>query len=71
MPMDPDELLKQASGLPRDELLKLADRLLAQAHRAGATTSCAITDLKGLGKELWQGVDPDEYVANERDSWEH
>jgi len=24
----------------------------------------------GLGKEIWDGIDPDEYVAKERDSWD-
>lgn len=28
-----------------------------------------ITELKGLGKELWEGIDAQEYVNNERDSW--
>lgn len=25
--------------------------------------------MSGLGKDLWQGVDVDEYVKKERDSW--
>jgi len=32
--------------------------------------ACSITALKGLGNELWQGVDPDDYVAKERESWD-
>jgi len=30
----------------------------------------SILELEGLGKEIWKGVDPDEYVAKERDSWD-
>ncbi len=26
--------------------------------------------LRGLGKEIWQGVDPDEYVRELREGWE-
>jgi hypothetical protein len=26
--------------------------------------------LKGLGKEIWEGVDPDEYVRELREGWE-
>ena len=26
--------------------------------------------LEGLGAEIWKGIDPDEYVAKERDSWD-
>jgi hypothetical protein len=30
----------------------------------------SILELKGLGKELWQGIDVDEYIRKERESWE-
>jgi len=30
----------------------------------------SILELCGLGKELWEGIDPVEYVRAERDSWE-
>jgi hypothetical protein len=30
----------------------------------------SILELRGLGKELWAGVDPVEYVRAERDSWD-
>lgn len=26
--------------------------------------------LRGLGKEVWQGIDPTDYVNKERDAWE-
>jgi prevent-host-death family protein len=25
---------------------------------------------KGLGKEIWKGIDPDQYVRKERSQWE-
>lgn len=28
-----------------------------------------LTELAGLGAELWQGINPDEYVRNLRDDW--
>ena len=28
-----------------------------------------ITELRGLGKEIWRGVDAQEYVDAERESW--
>jgi len=30
----------------------------------------SLLELRGLGKEIWEGVDPVEYVKQERDSWE-
>ena len=29
-----------------------------------------IYDIKGVGKEIWNGIDAQEYVNNERLSWE-
>jgi uncharacterized protein involved in exopolysaccharide biosynthesis len=29
----------------------------------------SILELEGLGKELWQGMDAQQYVDQERDSW--
>jgi hypothetical protein len=26
-------------------------------------------ELEGLGKEIWQGIDAQDYVNQERDSW--
>ena len=29
----------------------------------------SILELRGLGKELWRSIDPNEHVRAERDSW--
>ena len=29
----------------------------------------SIMELEGLSKEIWQGVDAEEYIDRERDSW--
>jgi plasmid stability protein len=41
--------------------------ILTEATDEPATLS--IRGLKGLGKEIWEGIDPAEYVAEERRSW--
>jgi len=28
-----------------------------------------LTDLAGLGAEMWKGIDPDEYVKKLREEW--
>ena len=30
----------------------------------------SLLELRGLGREIWEGVVPAEYVKQERDSWE-
>ncbi len=29
----------------------------------------SLRNLKGLGKEIWQTIDADEYIKKERESW--
>ena len=29
-----------------------------------------ILAMRGMGKELWRGEDPDEYVRRQREDWE-
>lgn len=64
-----NDILKRANELSAAELLKLSEELSQQAGRKNGGAAPTIMDLDGLGKEIWQGVDPDEYVARERDSW--
>ena len=30
----------------------------------------SIMELRGLGKELWKGIDPAAYIREERESWD-
>jgi plasmid stability protein len=43
-------------------------QILAQATEEPASLS--ILALKGLGKEVWRGVDPAAHVAEERRTWD-
>ena len=66
-----DEILRRAKDqLSPDEQERLVEELSQHAGRKNGGTRHRITDLKGLGKEIWEGVDADDYVANERDSWD-
>ena len=66
------EIVEQAKTLnvqERKQLVKsLVDTLdvpdvVPRQHR--------ITELRGLGKEIWEGVDAQEYVNQLRDEWNH
>ena len=41
------------------------------AERATEAPKRSLLELRGLGKEIWEGVDPDAYVRNLRDEWSH
>jgi hypothetical protein len=63
-----DDILERARReLNVQEKLKLVNELCQQA--GAATGQHSILELEGLGKQHWEGVDPDDYVRRERDSW--
>ena len=71
MSTDPyDEILKRAGELSPEQQQRLVDELAQRAGRKNGSQTHSIMELKGLGKQIWQGIDADEYVAKERDSWD-
>ncbi len=68
-----DQLLAQASRLPPTDQLRLLEELasLVRQHMMYMTPEPPSgTALRGLGKDLWQGIDAQEYVDRERASWD-
>lgn len=65
-----EQLLVQASRLDRADQRRLLDALiqLLQEERSGRET-VSITALRGLGRDVWNGVDAQEYVDRERQAW--
>jgi hypothetical protein len=61
-----EELIEAAKKLASDDRERLV-RILTQQNTGGRQR---ITRLRGLGKEIWKGVDAQEYLNSERDSWE-
>jgi hypothetical protein len=50
------------------QLLETLTRLVR--YRVIDPQSHSIMELEGMGTEIWQGVDAQGYVDQERDSWE-
>jgi len=63
-----EQILEEAKHLKPEERLVLARNLLA--HESPAEPKLDIRGLKGLGQEIWKGLDAQEYVNKERDSWD-
>ena len=65
-----DQLLAQAGRLPPADQLRLLEGLAALVRQQLApAASQSVTALRGLGKEIWQGIDAQEYVNRERAAW--
>jgi len=64
-------LYKEITSLKLEQQLYILNRLFMDMLRTLTTEPrLDITGLRGLGKEIWQDIDAQEYVNRERDSWE-
>jgi plasmid stability protein len=66
----PDSLYRKLKARAKRERRSVAQEvtvLLAQA--LDPRTAHSILELRGLGKELWQGVDAASHIASERAAW--
>ncbi len=65
------EIIKQVVQLTPDEQQKLIEEMIAMSHLPKTRRpKHSIIELQGLGKEIWEGVDPQEYIEKERNSWD-
>jgi len=62
--------LELAETLTRAEKLQLISVLETHIDDDEPSGQCSIMELQGLGKELWQDMDAQEYVNQERASWD-
>jgi hypothetical protein len=66
------EILHQAKTLSvqeRKELVKLLVDSL-DVHVAGPRQQRRLSELRGLGKEIWEGIDAQDYVNRLRSEWD-
>lgn len=64
------EIRQQIETLTAEEQLRLLEELaVVVRHRMSTKPKRNILELEGLGKEIWQGVDAQEYVNQERAFW--
>ena len=63
-----EALIEAAKHLSPEDREKLV-RALRQQSESGRDHR--ITEMRGLGKDLWRGIDAQAYINSERDSWEN
>ena len=59
------EIIRAARQLTEEDRERLVQALTAGPNGGGRR----ITELRGLGKEIWHSQDAQQYVDHERDSW--
>jgi len=64
------QIVNQLEKLDYNSKINILSRLVDLLKREGKIIqSSSITSLKGLGKNVWQKVDTDLYLSEERGSW--
>ncbi|KKM11953.1 hypothetical protein SY88_06060 [Clostridiales bacterium PH28_bin88] len=75
MSVSREELIKAVERLPEDKL-KLLERYVkvlenqVQVGPKNQILENPAKRLRGLHKDIWRGVDVEQYVRQERDSWD-
>ena len=65
-----NRITKEVEGLDYENKINLMARIISMLKLAPISEkSQKITDLKGLGRDIWHNVDIEEYIKNERESW--
>jgi hypothetical protein len=62
-------VLNQAQRFSTDEQFRLIEDLVVMLKKKSRRQH-SISELEGLGKEVWEGVDVDEYIRQSRGSWD-
>lgn len=68
------EIMQQAKTLTSQERKELVKLLVDSLDVTEATLSYPqrrLSELRGLGKDLWEGIDAQEYVDQIRDEWDN
>jgi hypothetical protein len=60
---------KSAEALAPADQLRLVAELVSRLCGSMDRQPRSLLELEGLGQEVWQGVDVDEYLRQERSSW--
>jgi hypothetical protein len=65
------EILKQVRKLSPIEQLDLLEEIKRRTQSVAQNRPQvrSILELEGLGQEIWEGIDAQEYVRGERQSW--
>jgi hypothetical protein len=65
-----ESIYKEISQLTDNEKITLLSKLMLEiSANIKKEQKGNIYDLKGVGKEIWEGMDAQEYVNKERESW--
>ena len=66
----PDPLYEKLRERAKQEHRSLAQEVIHILHQAVEREEQLSRVLRGLGREVWKGIDAAAYIREERDSWD-
>ena len=63
------KIYTEISQLPGADKKALLMRLVNDLRSDETERAHSILEIKGVGIDIWKGMDAQEYVSSERDSW--
>lgn len=67
-----DALMEEIRTLPVEQRKRLVNLIIDTFTEPDLPINRhSLSELRGLGKEIWEGVDPQEYVNELRREWDH
>ncbi len=63
--------IRQIPAAEQLELIALISRQLIGRHDLEAESQRSLLEMEGLGAEIWEGVEPQQYVDALRNEWEN
>ncbi len=64
------ELLEEIRALPVAERKELVKRVIDTLDQVEPSKKRSLHELRGPGKEIWAGVDVEDYINQQRDEWD-
>lgn len=67
-----EKIIHDVETLDYEEKLEVLERILKLMKNPGTEQrkrKYSLLDLEGLGKDVWEGIDPIDYIDQERNSW--
>jgi hypothetical protein len=68
--MSVQEMIREARALPPGEFNQLLQALLEIAPESHGQGKRSIRELRGLGKDIWAGIDVQDYINQLRAEWD-
>jgi hypothetical protein len=66
-----NRIIKEIEGLDYSGKIDLLSRIVGMLKKKDTVNlQTDLTNLRGLGKDLWQKTNVDSYISDERNSWD-